>query len=345
VLLLGYLAEKVVEHFGDGSDFGVDIKYSVGDVSFETGKRLKGAEHLLDDVFLLMYGDNYWPLRLERLLEFYLRYRTLAMVTVYANKDGISRNNILLDEDGYVLRYDKARKGDDLNGVDIGFFILKRDVLDIMPNSNFSFEEVVLPQLIAQRQLCGYRTDHRYYSITDLEKLKRTGEFLKPKKVVFLDRDGVINRKPPEGDYVKNWGEFEFLPGAVDAIKRLNQNGYDVYLVTNQAGIARGVMSENDLKSIHDNLLEVLEKHGAKIEGNGIYYCPHGWYDGCECRKPKPGMLFQAAREHNLDLTKTTFIGDDERDLQAGDAAGCKTLLVGPGKGLLQIVEGLVGLF
>lgn len=340
VLLLGYLPEKITGHFGDGSSFGIDIKYSIGQVSDKTGTRIKNAEHLLDDYFLLMYGDNYWPLNLEKLLEFYTRHEALASVTVYANKDGITRNNILVDDGGYVLKYDKTRKDNNLNGVEIGFFIINKKVLELMPPRNFSFEEVVLPELIVRRQLGGYQTDHRYYSISTPERLKLAEKLLEPKKVVFLDRDGVINRKPPRAEYVKRWEEFEFLPEATQALRLLTQNGYDIYLVTNQAGIARGAMSEQDLNDIHEALGKELEKHDVRI--SAIYYCPHGWDDGCECRKPKPGLLYQAARDRNLDLTKTIFIGDDERDLQAGTAAGCKTILVTPENNLLQIVNSLL---
>jgi histidinol-phosphate phosphatase family protein len=342
VLLLGYLPEKITQYFGDGQNFGVNIKYSIGEVSDKTGSRIKNAEHLLDDVFLLMYGDNYWPLNLKRLFEFYTKHEALTLVTVYTNKDRITRNNILVDDRGYVMKYDKTREDNNLNGVEIGFFIINKKVLEIMPYRNFSFEEEIPPQLIAKRQLCGYQTDHRYYSISTPERLKLIEKFLQPKKVIFLDRDGVINKKPPKADYVRNWSEFEFLPGAIEALKLLTQNGYNIYIITNQPGIARGMMSEHDLKVIHKKLEEELEEHDAKI--NQIYYCPHGWDDGCECRKPKPGMFFQAAREHNLDLTKTIFIGDDERDLQAGDAAGCKTILVTPENNLLQIVNSLLEL-
>ena len=344
VLLLGYLPEKITQYFGDGSIFGINIKYSTGKVSDKTGTRIKNAEHLLDDVFLLMYCDNYWPLNLKRLLKFYIEHKTLASITVYTNKDGTgeygAENNIYVDNDGYVLKYDRGRKDKNLNGVDIGFFIISRKGLELMPNHNFSFEEEILPLLVDKQQLSGYQTEHRYYYISTLESLKLTEKFLQPKKVVFLDRDGVINKKPPEDDYVKNWSEFEFLPGAIEALKLLTQNGYDIYIITNQRGIARGMMSEHDLNTIHKKLKEELKKHNAKI--NQIYYCPHGWDDGCECRKPKPGMFFQAARGHNLDLTKAIFIGDDGRDLQAGDAAECKTILVEPGKNLLQIVTSLL---
>ena len=126
VLLLGYLSQKVVDYFGDGSQFNIQIKYSIGDVSFETGKRIKNAEHLLDDHFLLMYCDNYLPLNLHTLFAFHEKQKTVATVTVYTNKDNITKNNIYVDDQGYVTRYDRTRKEPNLNGVEIGFYIFQR---------------------------------------------------------------------------------------------------------------------------------------------------------------------------------------------------------------------------
>lgn len=337
VLLLGYLPEKIIDHFGDGSDFGIKITYSVGDVAFETGKRIKNAENLIQEHFLLMYCDNYWPLDLPKLLEFHNKNQAAATVTVYANKDGVTRNNIYVDEKGYVIKYDKSRQDKDLNGVEIGFYIIDKKILNLMPENNFSFEKEILPQLIEKHQLSGYVSEHKYYSIGSPERVLVTEKFLQPKKVIFLDRDGVINKKAPKAEYVKSWDEFEFLPGSKDAIKLLSQHGYKIFIITNQAGIARGVMTEDDLKTIHSNLKSEFEKENVKIED--IYYCPHGWDDGCECRKPKPGMFFRVAREHDLDLSKSIFIGDDKRDLEAGNAAGCRTLLVNSELSLLEIVK------
>ena len=337
VLLLGYLHDKIVDYFGDGSSFGINIKYSIGDVSFETGKRIKHAEDLIQDQFLLMYCDNYWPLDLKSLMAFHKKKQTAATVTVYTNKDGITRNNIYVNENGYVVKYDKLREAIELNGVEIGFFILDKKVLELMPDDNFSFQKVVVPQLIEKRQLSGYLTDHRYYSIGSIERISKTEKFLQPKKVIFLDRDGVINKKAPKAEYVKSWDEFDFCPGAIDAMTLLAQNNFRIFIISNQAGIARGAMTEHDLKEIHRNMEKELEKHNVKIEK--IYYCPHGWDDGCKCRKPKPGMLFQAAREYDLDLTKSIFIGDDERDFQAGSAAGCRTILVDSELSLLKVIK------
>lgn len=186
VLLLGYLPEKIIQHFGDGSDFGVSIKNSIGKVTDKTGARIKNAEHLLDDVCLLLYCDNYWPLDLEKLFQFYTRHKTLASATIYTNKDGKGEygpeNNTYVDDNGYVLKYDKSRKDKDLNGVDIGFFIISKKVVELIPNNDCSFEEEVLPLLIDKRQLSGYQTDHRYYYISTPGTLKLTEEFLRSKK-------------------------------------------------------------------------------------------------------------------------------------------------------------------
>ncbi len=340
ILLLGYLPEKIKEYFGDGSNFGIKIKYSIGDVSFETGKRIKNVEELLDDNFLLMYCDNYWPLNLKKLVKCHDEHNVLTTVTIYTNKDNFTKSNMKVNDQGYVILYDKSRKEKNLSGVDIGFFIINKKALELMPDTNFSFEKEILPKLIKKKQLAGYLTDHRYYSIGKIERLPITEQFLKPKKVIFLDRDGVINKKSPKADYVKSWDEFEFLPGAIEALKILTQNGYEIYIISNQAGIARGIMTEDDLKEIHEKMKKELREHGARI--SDIYYCPHGWDEGCECRKPKPGMFFQAAKEHCLDLTKAVFIGDDERDVEAGEAAGVKTILVTPEKSFLEIVKDLI---
>ncbi len=337
ILLLGYLPDKIINHFGDGRKYGLSIKYSVTNVNDETGTRLRKALPLLKDKYLLMYCDNYWPLDLKELIKFHDNHNVAATVTIHTNKDATTKNNVIVDENGYVIKYDKNRTERGLNGVDIGFFILNKDISSIMPSGNFSLEKKVIPKLIAQQQLAGYKTDHKYYSIGSLGRLTDTKKFLSPKKIIFLDRDGVINKKPPKADYVKKWEEFKFLPGAIKALKILNEKGFKIYIITNQPGIARKLMTKKDLNNIHKNLKKEVEKTGGHIAG--IYPCLHGWEDNCDCRKPKAGLLFQAARNLCLDLTKTIFIGDDERDIKAGKTAGCKTMLIKSGDSLLNLVQ------
>jgi len=145
-------------------------------------------------------------------------------------------------------------------------------------------------------------------------------------KCVFLDRDGVINKKAPEGDYIKNWGEFKFLPGVKEAIQRLNKADFLVIVITNQRGIAKGLLTEKDLKDIHTKMIEELKKSGAKIDG--IYYCPHGEKDNCNCRKPKIGLFLKAKEDFNIGMNKSWLIGDSKSDIIAGQKAGCKTIIL-----------------
>ncbi|HEX8931615.1 MAG TPA: HAD family hydrolase [Patescibacteria group bacterium] len=160
---------------------------------------------------------------------------------------------------------------------------------------------------------------------------------LKIPKIIFLDRDGVINKKPPQAHYVTKWNEFIFLPGALEGLQFLTQNGYDIFIVTNQPGIARGVMTEKDMQEINERFLTRCKEEGITIKK--IYYCPHGWDDGCACRKPRPGMLFQAAKDFKFDVTQALFIGDDPRDKEAGDAAGCTTILIEPDGNLFKTLS------
>lgn len=156
---------------------------------------------------------------------------------------------------------------------------------------------------------------------------------------VFLDRDGVINKKMPAGDYVKSWREFEFLPGAIEAIKLLKNNNYLVCVVSNQAGVGRGLMSRADLAEIQNRAQQALDRHGVAIDA--WYYCLHAPEHGCDCRKPKAGLLLQAAQEHNVNLSHAVMIGDSPSDAAAGQAAGCRTILIKSGE-LLDVVKKLI---
>ena len=146
------------------------------------------------------------------------------------------------------------------------------------------------------------------------------------KKAAFLDRDGVINRKPPEGQYVTRWEELQFLPGVPEAIILLTEAGYEVFVVTNQRGVAKGLLTRDELESIHQRMCQELAGAGAVI--TKVYYCPHEKEPPCSCRKPAPGMLLTAARDHEIDLSSSWMIGDSDIDIDAGRNAGCKTVCI-----------------
>lgn len=341
LLLLGYLPDVIRDHFGDGSRFGVTIEYAESAVDDDTGRRLRLARGRIDPCFLLLYCDNYWPMDLDALWRHYSASERLAQVVVYRNTDGYTRSNLRVEPDGRVAVYDKTRREPNLLGVDIGFLLMRREVLDRIPaEGNPSFEASVYPSLVAEGQLGAHLTDHRYYSVGSHERLPLTEAFLARRPAIFLDRDGTLNRRMPPGDYVRSWEQWEWLPGALTALARLSRAGYRIIIVTNQAGIARGALTAETLAGIHERMAAEAEAHGARIDD--VLFCPHGWHDGCGCRKPAPGLLFEAQRRFHLDLSRTPLIGDDERDGQAAAAAGCPYHVLNEGESLADAVDGLL---
>lgn len=161
------------------------------------------------------------------------------------------------------------------------------------------------------------------------------------RQAVFLDRDGTIVE---DADFLTDLAELRILPGAVEGIRKLNEAGFLVLVLTNQSGVARGFLTEGKLREIHEKLSSMLQAQGARIDG--YYYCPHHPTIGspryridCACRKPKPGMFLQAAKEHGLVLDHSFAIGDSLRDGQAAQAAGVRSLLVRTGPNLEEAVS------
>lgn len=154
---------------------------------------------------------------------------------------------------------------------------------------------------------------------------------------IFIDRDGVINRNASEHDYIKSWDEFHFYTNAISALKRITEKKIPIFVISNQRGIARGLMSGQDLNNIHENMIKKLINNNAIV--SGIYYCPHDKKDLCNCRKPAPGMITQAATENNIDLANSFMIGDSRDDIEAGKRAGCKTVFVLTGRGRSQSIN------
>lgn len=339
LMLLGYRADVIVSHFGDGRAFGVGIEYSITDEGDETGRRLWAARGALPGPILLVYGDVYWPLPLADLLAAHSAGGRRAQVTVYRNADRSTRNNVRVEE-GLVIDYDSARERPGLNGVEIGYALLMPGALHLLRGENAPVGDVLLAPLASARQLGAYVTDHKYYGVGSPDRIARTVAFLTGSPAVILDRDGVLNRKPPRAEYVRNWDEFAWLPGAREALALLTRAGYRIVVVTNQPGIARGALTVDALEEIHRRMCAEAAAEGGRIDR--IYACLHDWDEGCDCRKPRPGMLFRAQRELDLDLTATWMFGDDERDMEAARAAHCPARLVSAEVSLLDHVRSLV---
>jgi len=142
-------------------------------------------------------------------------------------------------------------------------------------------------------------------------------------RAVFIDRDGTMAK---DVNYCRRPEDFVLFPNTARAIKLLNEHGFKVIVVTNQSGIARGYFTEETLAQIHKKMKAELAKEGARVDG--IYYCPHHPDDNCDCRKPKPKLVLQAAKEHNIALKQSFVVGDLSMDIELGKAVGCKTILL-----------------
>jgi D-glycero-D-manno-heptose 1,7-bisphosphate phosphatase len=191
LILLGYKADVIVDRYNSMRD--ISIEFSYGSVNDQTGRRVLNAYDQLDDYFLLMYGDNYWPIELDAMSSNYQKLNASVTTTVFSNKIGTGEygfgNNVVVSDNNYVVQYDKKRETFNANGIDIGYFLAAKNTLDPEMPGNVSFEIDILPELIAKKQLGAYVTDTQYYYITNMQTLKdfevaaKTNNFLPlPKK-------------------------------------------------------------------------------------------------------------------------------------------------------------------
>lgn len=320
LLLTGYLGEKIQNYFGDGSDWGWEIDYSQGPVEWETGQRIWESREHLDERFLLLYSDNFVPFPLQRVLDQHQSNK--AGLTFMASPK--SPGNVSINSQGLVEVYDNKR-GKDRSYVEIGYMVVERLVLlSGFEKPNCSLSEV-LGNLARHKQVSAWVQHDAYHSISDPDRWKLAERYLYPKKIIFLDRDGVINKKAPRGEYIERWEDFIWIEETLQDLVDLSQQGFQFIVITNQAGIARGRLSQDRLNYIHEQMIQVLS--GKGIEILKVYICPHHWEDGCECRKPRPGMLYQASRDFLIRLDRTVFVGDDPRDMEAAKSAGCRGIL------------------
>jgi histidinol-phosphate phosphatase family protein len=155
------------------------------------------------------------------------------------------------------------------------------------------------------------------------------------RRAVFLDRDGVICQN--RDDYVKSWEEFAFISGAREALARLARSDLDIVIVTNQSAINRRIVPRAVVEDIHARMIRAIEAAGGRVEL--VTYCPHRPDEGCDCRKPKPGMLLAAAKDLHVDLRQSYLVGDAGSDMRAGQAVGCQCYLVLTGRGCRELID------
>jgi len=333
VLLTGYLGEKIEDYFGDGRSFGWQIAYSFGPVQWDTGRRLWEAKPYIEDRFLLLYSDNFAPFPLDKLLETHFK-NNLPLTFMVSKKNP---GNISINDYGVAQKYSNDRSDKDANYVEIGYMIIEKDLtFSYFDNPDCSFSSVI-NLMVSNHKVGTWIQNDSYHSISDPKRWIKTEKYLLEDKIIFLDRDGVINHKAPAGKYITRWEDFKMIVDTFDVMKSLSQEGFKFIIITNQAGVARKKINSSELLRIHTNLIDLYQKSGIEILK--IYVCPHHWDDNCDCRKPKPGMFYEASKDFQVRLDKTLYIGDDIRDCEAAYNAGMKSLYIGDESQLLNLLD------
>ncbi|MBE6594646.1 MAG: HAD-IIIA family hydrolase [Ruminococcaceae bacterium] len=350
ILVIGHLGDAIRAHFGDGSALGVHISY----VEEQTPLGTAGAlallrETLSGDDFLLLCGDLLFDVDLGRFLAYHRARGGVATVLAHPNGHPHDSTVIRTEEDGRVtaLLPPAEDRGDVPNRVNAGLHLFSPRVLERFGEvKKTDLDRDVLRPLAAEGVLYAYDSPEYVKDmgtparLAEAEADLRSGRVARqslalPQRAFFLDRDGTVNRYV---GFLRRPEELELCPGAAEAIRMLNQRGYPVIIVTNQPVLARGEVTEEGLRRIHDRLETLLGREGAFV--NGILYCPHHPDRGfageiphlkieCDCRKPKPGLLLRAAERLHIDLAASWMIGDNDRDTAAGRAAGCHTAAIG----------------
>lgn len=378
ILTVGYLADKIIAYFGDGSQLGVKIEYFVEETPLgNAGALFRMREKIGDEPFFLLNADAAFDVDFNRMIAFHKEHGGLVTLFTHPNSHPYDSGLIIADERGNVIQW--LAKEDERpqwynNRVNAGLHVIDPKVLDMslknleieeetgLPKGKVDLDRKILKPLCGSGKMFCYDspeyvkdmgTPERFHQVeADFRNGVVQGKNLKNKqKAIFLDRDGTINKYV---GFLRNIDDFELIDGVSEAIKLINQSGYLAIVVTNQPVIARGELSWDELHEIHRKMETLLGKDGAYIDG--MYICPHHpdkGFEGerpeykidCECRKPKPGLLLQAAKVFNIDLSASYMIGDSQRDVEAGENAGVKgSFKVEENKAcdLLRVVKGIL---
>ena len=321
VLMTGHLGEQIHEHFGTGSRWGWDIRYSHGPADWDTGRRVVEAAGLLDDSFVLLYSDNFAPVDLGVLADRHAATGRSLTVTLKPKTGG----NVRYSPQRDITAYDPTRSAPGLDHVEIGYMLVVRDATLRMLEAIAGYPDVAFSEVLRAAagvgELGGLETGGTYYSVSDSTRLELTRDYFSTKRILLIDRDGVISRRLARGQYVATWEQFEFVPETVQAMSELADDGFEFIVITNQAGIALGVVEEAEVDRIHQHMTAELGRRGITVLE--VYMSPDHWDSGSVMRKPAPGMFHLAADEHRFRLDRVIYVGDDIRDCQAAAAAGC----------------------
>jgi histidinol-phosphate phosphatase family protein len=349
-LIVGYKAEVIQRHFGNGAAFGARIDYIAEDEPLGTG----GALTLLPrEDTLALFGDLYCEVDFERLIRFHREKQAYITLFVHPNSHPRDSDIVAVDGENRVTAwYSKNEsRGELRNLVSAGIYVFSGDALPAGKAVKRDLERDLILPALPEGKVYAYRSAEYVKDMGTPERLTAVERDIMggvaaarslcgKQRAVFLDRDGTINERR---GLINSPEQVELIPGAARAIAALNNSPFLAICVTNQPVVARGMVTLPRLDAIHARLDSLLGGEGAYLDD--LFFCPHhpdGGYPEeapeykveCGCRKPKPGLLIEAANRYNIDLSRSYMIGDSAADVAAGKAARCATVGVRTGEGL-----------
>jgi D-glycero-D-manno-heptose 1,7-bisphosphate phosphatase len=338
LLLAGYQGPLVAEFAQHYTRPNLSVRCLVEDEPLGTGGALRHAESYLADQFVLLNGDTVFDINLNDLVTPPLD-KAVARIALRRVSDTSRFGRVVLDCDKVLAMREKGFSGEGLiNG---GIYFLARAAMELQPAGGSSLERDLFPRLIAVGHLEGREYSGFFLDIgipADFEAAQSLVPANLRRPAVFLDRDGVLNE---DANYVSLPEEFRWIEGAKAAVKQLNDAGYYVFVVTNQAGVARGYCDLDRVNALHGWMQEELRSVGAHVDA--FYLCPHhpDFTGPCDCRKPEPGMIFQAMAEWPIIKERSFLIGDKVWDLESAERAGIKGFLYSGGslRDTLKFIE------
>jgi len=352
LILVHHLAERIIDYFGTGERFGVNIEYSFEKSPRGTAGAISDSVDKLSNKVLVIYGDTFLDVNLQK---FYLAKESNHAVLTFChpNSHPYDSDLVQLSDTDQVLKVFRPEvDGIELykNCVNAALYVCDKRIFSdfVPPTGVMDISSELFPILIKHNlYLKAYISPEYIKDIGTPRRLELTEKAIQKyvptllsdrslRRCIFLDRDGVINK---EVGHLSDIASFELLPGVCEAIRKINESGYLAICVTNQPVIARGDLTETGLENIHMKMEVELGKLGAYLDA--VIYCPHhpdAGFKGeiphlktkCECRKPKPGMLLKAIETFKIDPLNSWMIGDHSRDIKAGSEANVKTVFIGP---------------
>lgn len=351
ILVIGHLGEVIKNHFGSGEKFGVSIRYFNEDTPLGTAGALPLIKNMLEDDFLLVFGDLFLNIDFKKFFCFHKEKSSDITLFAHPNSHPFDSDIIVTDSSdrvtGWSYKKDE-RKSYYKNLVNAGVYVISKQAVPEIPSGKLDLEKDVIIPGIESGGIFAYNSSEYVKDIGTPERLRLVESDYKNgvpekrnlkhrQKCVFLDRDGTVNRFV---GLLRRAEEMELIPGAAEAIKRLNESEYLAVVITNQPVVARGEVTFSQLDNINNKMHTLLGEAGAYL--NELYYCPHHPDKGfrgeikelkfdCDCRKPKTGLVEKAAARFNIDLENSYFVGDTYADVLTGINAGTKTVLLSSG--------------